>query len=228
MIDILVIGSHPDDIEIGMGGTILSLAEKGMKIAVLDLTNGEPTPFGSIEERILESKMSAKILGVKLRITLNLPNRYLTDDIKSRKMVAEIIRELRPKILFIPHWEDAHPDHIAASKICLAARFYSKLTKTEMKGEPFFPQRFFYYFCSHLHYIFKPSFIFDISPYFEKKIQLIKVYRTQFSKKRGNLTIIDHVKNYNRNFGLLINQEYAEPFYSQEEIGLKDLNSLII
>ncbi len=138
---VLAIGAHPDDVEIGMGGTIAALVAAGHRVTILDLTNGEPTPMGSPERRRAESEEAARVLGVARRITLGLPNRYLEDTVENRTAVAEVIREVRPELLFIPYWVDAHPDHVAAERLSEAARFYAKLTKTEMRGEPFYPAR---------------------------------------------------------------------------------------
>jgi LmbE family N-acetylglucosaminyl deacetylase len=125
---IMCVGAHPDDVEMGMGGTVALLVDQGYDVLILDLTNGEPTPYGSPEIRKKESEEAAKVLGVK-RITLDLPNRYLEDTIENRKKIAAIIRDFRPKYIFAPYFEDAHPDHIAASKLVDASRFYAKLTK---------------------------------------------------------------------------------------------------
>ena len=136
----MCVGAHPDDVEMGMGGTVALLVDQGYDVLILDLTNGEPTPYGSPEIRKKESEEAAKVLGVK-RITLDLPNRYLEDIIENRKKIAAIIRDFRPKYIFAPYFEDAHPDHIAASKLVDASRFYAKLTKSDIPGEPFFQKR---------------------------------------------------------------------------------------
>ncbi|MGB9553392.1 MAG: PIG-L family deacetylase, partial [bacterium] len=125
---ILTIGAHPDDVEIGMGGTIAALKDKGHEVTILDLTDGEPTPTGSREVRLKESQEAAKILGVDRRITLDLPNRFLLDTIENRLKVAQVIREIKPEAIFLHYWTDAHPDHRAACQLCEAARFYAKLT----------------------------------------------------------------------------------------------------
>ena len=116
-----------------MGGTIARLVQQGHRLTLLDLTNGEPTPTGTPERRKAESEAAAQVLGVHRRMTLPLPNRYLVDTVENRVAVAEVIRETRPDVLFIPYWVDAHPDHVAAERVSEAARFYAKLTKTEMR-----------------------------------------------------------------------------------------------
>ena len=136
--DAMCIGAHPDDVEIGMGATVAGMVRRGMKVVIVDLTNGEPTPHGTPEKRAAESAEAARILGAERR-TLTQRNRYLFDTVEARTELAEVIREYRPRMLFVPYADDTHPDHIAASSIAVAARFYSKFTKTEMSGEPFFP-----------------------------------------------------------------------------------------
>lgn len=224
MIDILAIGAHPDDVEIGMGGSILNFIGQGLRVAILDLTNGEPTPMGTPEKRAKEASKSAKILKVKKRITLDLPNRYLTDTPSAREKTAEVFRELKPKYLFTHYPEDGHPDHIACSNIIQGARFYSKLTKTKMKGEPFYPERIFYFFSTHIKFIFKPAFILNTSDYHEQKIRALKCYTSQFAHKPD---IFKRITSFNNYWGLLIKRKYAEPFCSQEEIGLENIKGLI-
>lgn len=223
----LAIGAHPDDVEIGMGGTIIALKAKGHDVFILDLTNGEPTPFGSVEVRAKESAEAARILGVNQRITLNLPNRYLMDSLEARKEVAEVIRELRPDILFAHYWVDAHPDHKASSQITEAARFYAKLTKTEMKGTPFFPKKIYYFFCTHFRLFVKPAFIYDVSSFIDKKIQAVQTYKSQFREERGNLGIFDNLKEVARWWGSLIRVPFGEPFVCREQIGLHDFEAIL-
>lgn len=228
MLDILVVAPHPDDAEIGMGGTILKLADEGFKVGILDLTNGEPTPTGNPKTRIKESLKAAGILKVKKRITLDLPNRYLTDTIESREKVANIYRKLKPQALFIPYWHDAHPDHVAASQIADAARFYSKLTKTKLLGEPHYPTKIFYYFSTHLRLVVKPSFIVDTSKYQQQKLNAIRCYKSQFNKTRNNLMVFDRIKAINNMYGLMLKREYGEIFFCKEEIGIKKFDGIIL
>src|SRR5690625_3283084 len=185
MLDVLAIGAHPDDVELGMGGAIGLFLESGLKVGILDLTNGEPTPFGSPEERAKEADAAAKALGVTVRRTLPLPNRELQDTLEARRMVAEVIREWRPQTLFIHYWDDAHPDHVSACRLCEAARFYAKLTKTDMRGEPFYPERIFYFFSNHLRGLHpEPAFILDVSDHMDTKMASVRAYYSQFEKGR--------------------------------------------
>lgn len=227
MADLLVIGAHPDDAEIGMGGTIATLVQHGHRMTLLDLTNGEPTPMGSPERRLAESEAAARTLGVHRRITLPLPNRYLMDTMENRVAVAEVIREVRPDLLFIPYWVDAHPDHLAAERVSEAARFYAKLTKTEMRGQPHYPGRVLHFFSTHYRLRVDPAFIMDITDQIERKMEAVACYRSQFSEERGNLAILDTIRTVARYWGTRIRRPYGEPFASKEEIGLRGLGELV-
>ena len=227
MINILAVGAHPDDVELGMGGTILKLTEEGHRVTIVDLTDGEPTPMGDSETRKKESVKSSRILGIEERITLDFPNRYLQDEIDARQELAEIIRNLHPDILFAPYWIDAHPDHIAASNICDAARFYGKLTRTEMKGKPFYVNKIYYYITSHLKQIVKPSFIIDISKIAEMKMEVIKSYKSQFGPSPENHQLVEWIIHSNRYWGSLIGTKFAESFISREEIGIQNIGALL-
>src|SRR3989304_5312164 len=167
MARILAIGPHPDDVEIGMGGTILALLAQEHEVVLCDLTNGEPTPRGTPQRRAVEAAEAAHILGVGRRITLPLPNRMLADTVENRMLLAGVIREVRPDLLFLPYWIDAHPDHVAACVLAEAARFYAKLTKTEIPGEPFYPPRVFPFISTRYALPIKPTFLFDIRAHFD-------------------------------------------------------------
>jgi bacillithiol biosynthesis deacetylase BshB1 len=211
---ILCVGAHPDDVEIGMGGTVASLVQKGHELLLLDLTNGEPTPFGSPEIRAMEAQKSAAVLGAR-RKTLHMPNRYLEDSIENRKAIAEEIRAFRPDYVFAPYFDDAHPDHIAASALVDAARFYAKLTKSDIPGEPFFPKRVIYYYPVHLRLRIQPSFLNDISATISTKAEAIRCYHSQFAAA-GKAHLIDCFLNENRYWGFQAGCEAAEPFFQKE------------
>lgn len=210
-----------------MGGTILALRAQGHTVTICDLTNGEPTPIGSPERRIREATEAAALLGVE-RITLDLPNRYLVDSIENRTTVASIIRQVRPEVLFVPYWVDAHPDHVAAAALAEAARFYGKLTHTTMPGEPFYPRRVFHFLSSHYRLHIQPALVFDISDYFEVKMRAVGAYTSQFGPARGNEWIFDAIRAENHYFGTLVGAQYGEPFASRELVGLRGLDHLLI
>ena len=161
MASLLVIGPHPDDQELGMGGSIARFVEQGHRVHIVDMTDGEPTPRGSPETRAAESAAAAKILGVE-RTQLGLVNRQVVHDIPSRHKLAAVIRIHKPEILFLPYPLDAHPDHVAVTKIGEDARFDAKLTRSSIPGEPWYPKRIIYYFCTHLRLSIQPTFCLDV------------------------------------------------------------------
>jgi len=223
---ILAVGPHPDDAEIGVGGTLLTLAAAGHTVHILDMTNGEPTPKGDPETRAREMAAAAETLGVASRTTLDLPNRYVMDSIEARTKVAEVIRRIRPDLLLVPYWVDAHPDHVHASHICDAARFQAKFTKTDMTGEPWYPSRIFYYLCSHLRIEFPADLVVDVSAHFKTKTEALKCYASQFEVD-GKLPVVDLMTRYAAYFGALIGAEYGEPLVSREPVGVTDIRDII-
>ncbi len=225
MANIIVFGPHPDDQELGMGGAIARLAEQGHDVLLCDMTNGEPTPYGDPETRAKEAAAAAKILGVK-RTLLDLPNRELVHNLQARHMVAAVIRKHQADILFAPYFEDAHPDHIATTRIVEDARFDAKLTKSAIPGEPIYPRWLFYYYCTHLRHVANPSFLIDITGYLERKLDSIKAYDTQFVRPEKNRRVVEWVAQAAGYFGSRIGTNAAEPFYTREPLGLTSLNSV--
>ena len=226
MTNILVVGPHPDDQELGMGGTIAKLAEQGHDVLLLDMTNGEPTPHGSPEIRAREAAKAAKVLGVK-RKTLDFPNRELVHSLEARHAVAGVIREHKAQILFVPFFQDAHPDHVATTQIAEDARFDAKLTKTKLPGEPIYPKWLFYYYATHLRWVADPSFLIDISGFESRKRDAIAAYESQFVKPEQNRNVVKWLEAANMYFGSRIGTAAAEPFYAKEPVGLKGLDGLV-
>ena len=179
LLDILAVSPHPDDAEIGMAGAILKFKAEGRTVGILDLTNGEPTP-GAARKSAPAKRPPPAILGIDWRANLGLPNRSLEPTLEAQAQLAGVFRQTRPRWIFAPYWIDAHPDHVAATQLIEAARFWSKLTKTDLPGEPHYPERIFYYYCVHLRLIPQPAFVLDISDYWERKRAAIECYRSQF------------------------------------------------
>jgi N-acetylglucosamine malate deacetylase 1 len=227
-LDYLVVAPHPDDAELGVGGTICNLLGEGARVGVLDLTSGEPTPFGSPEIRRKETDAATAVLGLTWRGNLGLPNRSLEATLDARAKLASAFRLLRPRILFAPYWEDSHPDHVAASALIDAARFWSKLSKTEMPGLPHFPQRIIYYFTVHLRIHPPTSYVVDITGSLEKKLRAIACYHSQFVQGRPTTppTALDDLRDRARYWGWSINAAYGEPFVCREPVGLRSLRDL--
>ena len=223
--NIIVVGPHPDDQELGMGGTIARLAKQGHNVLLLDMTNGEPTPHGDPVTRAAEAADAARILGVPRR-GLDLPNRTLTYSLEARHLVAGAIREHQAHIVFTPNMPDAHPDHTATTRIVEDARFDAKLTKTELPGEPIYPRWLIYYYCTHLRTIPQPSFLLDISGFADRKRDAILAYKSQFVTPKQNRWIIQWLDAGNCYFGSRIHTEAAEPFSTAEPLGLTGLECL--
>jgi bacillithiol biosynthesis deacetylase BshB1 len=228
-LDYLVIAPHPDDAELGAGGTIALLLSQGNRVGVLELTDGEPTPFGSPEIRARETAESTAVLGLTWRGNLGLVNRRLQADLDSRARLAGALRQLRPRVLFAPFWEDVHPDHVAASRLIDDARFWAKLTKTDLPGEPHFPSRIYYYFSIHLRIHPIPSFVIDVSSTIELKMRALACYRSQLIEGRPTTppTLLDDVRDRARYWGWSIGTAYGEPFVSREAVGLRGLGELV-
>lgn len=212
-----------------MAGTILKLGDEGLRVGVLDLTNGEPTPFGDPQTRARETDAATKVLGLDWRENLGLPNRSLEASLDARAALAGVIRRTRPRWLFAPYWIDAHPDHVAATQLIEAARFWSKLTKTDLPGVPHYPERIFYYYCVHLRIIPQPALVVDISGYWDRKRAAIECYRSQFIEGRPQdpPTFIDRLRDQAATWGWSIGTRYGEPLASREPIGLASLRGLL-
>lgn len=229
-LDVLVVAPHPDDAELGMAGTILSMVAEGKQVGILELTNGEPTPLGSPEIRRRETDAATEKLGIAWRGNLNLPNRSLEASLENRRRLAEAFRDLRPSLIFAPFWEDAHPDHTAATKLVEDAKFWSKLSKTDMAGKPFHPARILYYFSVHLRIVERPSVVIDISRYTAAKREVLECYTSQLvaNQPQGEPGVIDRVLERNRYWGIMAGVTSAEPFASREPVGLRSLRDLTL
>jgi len=228
-LDILCIAPHPDDGELGMGGALLQFKAEGLRVGVLDLTEGEPTPYGSPEIRAEETAAATEILGLDWRENLGLPNRSLEATLEARHQLAGVIRRTRPRWLFAPYWEDAHPDHTAATQLAEAARFWAKLTKSDLPGEPYHPERVFYYYCVHLKLAPQPAFVLDISRHWEKKMAAIRCYQSQFITGRPTdpPTFLDRLRDEAAYWGKSIGTAYGEPFNCREPVGVRSLREMV-
>jgi N-acetylglucosamine malate deacetylase 1 len=229
MLDLLVVAPHPDDAEIGAGGTLLRGKARGLATGVVELTNGEPTPYGTAEIRARETAAATSILNLDWRENLGLPNRSLEPNLAARALLAGVFRRTRPKIILAPYWEDAHPDHVAASRLVDDARFWAKLTKTDLPGEPYWPPRIFYYFSIHLRIHPRPAFVVEISDQIDAKMRSIGCYESQFITGRAQTfpTPLDDIRDRARYWGWSIGKSYGEPFASREEIGLAGMETLL-
>lgn len=226
-VDILILAAHPDDAELGMGGLIASSIAKGKEVVIIDLTNGEPTPYGSLDIRAKESKAAKETLGVTKFEQLDIVNREIFDTLENRKKVSEVIRKYNPKSLFIHYPEDAHPDHVQAANLSVSARFYSKLVKSDMKGEPCFPKKVFHFLSIHKKIPIDPSFIYDITDVFDQKMEAAKCYKSQFFTNPLNKGVFKDLEDQAAYFGRLAGVKYGEPYITFEPLCINSIDSII-
>jgi N-acetylglucosamine malate deacetylase 1 len=233
-LDVLVVAPHPDDAEISVGGTIVRCLDEGMRVGIVELTDGEPTPNGTRELRAKETEAASAALGVSWRENLRLSNRQLQHTLETRQALANVFRRTRPGIILAPYWEDAHPDHVVASELVDAARFWAKLTRTDepgqvpLEGEPFWPPRLFYFWSIHLRIHPKASFVLDISDQIDRKMEAVRCFESQVLVGRSteHPTILDDIRDRARYWGWTIGTGFAEPFACREEVGIASLSAL--
>jgi bacillithiol biosynthesis deacetylase BshB1 len=227
-LDVLVVAPHPDDAEISVGGTIAASRRQGLRVGVLELTSGEPTPHGTLEIRQAETAEASRILDLSWRSNLNLPNRSLQADLEARRQLAEVFRITRPGMILAPYWQDAHPDHVAASSLCDDARFWSKLSRSDLAGEPFWPPTLLHYFSIHLRIHPAASVVVDISDEIETKMSSVRAYRSQLIEGRSteHPTVLDDILDRARYWGWSIGRAYGEPLFNREQIGITSLKDI--
>ncbi len=228
MLDLLVIATHPDDAEISVGGILLKAKSEGLKTGVLDLTSGEPTPYGTEKKRKEETSAATKVLRLDWRDNLGLPNRNLMANLDARREIANVIRRLRPKMILAPWEEDVHPDHVQASRLCDDARFFAKLSRTDMEAEPYWTPRLYYYLSIHLRNHPKPSVVVDISDQLDEKMKAVRCYHSQLIEGKAETfpTVLDDIRDRARYWGWSIHSGYGEPLISREEIAVTRIGSL--
>jgi len=226
-VDALAFGPHPDDVELGMGGTLLKLAAHGHRAAIVDLTAGEMGTRGERPERALEAEEAARILKAQTRRTLDLGDGRLAADFPSKVAVVEVIRELRPRLVFTCHWDNVHPDHAAAGTLVAEAAYLAGLGRFEAKGEPHRPNRVLFYMPPHRA---PPSFIVDVTDFYQEKLRAIRAYRSQLFDARSTAPatfisrpeFLDEIEGAHRYYGSLIGAGRGEPFYLREALSIDD------
>ena len=218
----LIVAPHPDDAELAMGGAIARMIITGWSVCIVDLTDGEPTPFGSKQIRAKETQQASNILGIKKRFCLDIPNRNIELTRQNRKKLAEVIRLNRPDILFAPAIPDWHPDHKVVLELTKAARFEAKYHKTDLEGDPHWTQKLWLYYSPHRRDFVKPSVIMDISDVWEKKIAAIKAYKSQLKNSNctGACSLLEKIEITAKYFGQCINTTYGEPFTTDEPVSI--------
>ncbi|MBY0480285.1 MAG: bacillithiol biosynthesis deacetylase BshB1 [Chitinophagaceae bacterium] len=232
--DILAFGAHPDDIECAAAGIIINTVKLGGIVVLVDLTKGEMGSHGTVNQRTREAKDAANILGIQRRVQLNFEDSKITNNLNSRKLVIQIIRQYKPRIVLANAFIDRHPDHREAAQLVSDACFLSGLKKNRsiFKGRE---QQCWRPICVY-HYIqdyfVKPDFVVDISKHFEEKMKTIKAYKSQFVNARDNspdgiLALLKQIEATNRIFGRSINVMHAEGFTSARYIGVRDITLIV-
>lgn len=218
-LDLLAFGPHPDDIEIGMAGSLARHAADGLRVGLCDLTRGELGSNGTPEERVAEADAARAVLGAVVRENLALPDGGLRpDDDEQLRSVAECIRRWRPRTIAAPHWHDRHPDHVDASRLITRAAFKSGLRRyTAARGEPWRPEWIVYYFINDSA---PPSFVIDVTEHYARKREALACHRTQFTPAGDDVTgtrltsplFQQLIESRDAQFGALTGVRFAEGF----------------
>jgi bacillithiol biosynthesis deacetylase BshB1 len=226
-LDVLAVAAHPDDVEQTCGGTLIRMADAGYRTGVLDLTAGDMGTRGTPEIRIAESEAAGKRMGLAWRGNLRLPDAKLENSLETRMQVALKIREVQPRVVILPYWQARHPDHYRCSEIGYEACFLSGLRKLDPKTEPFRPAKILY---ASLYADVRPSFIVDVSAQFERRMEALLCYVSQYGEQGegGSLfpterEIRERLSAVARFYGHQIGVKYGEPFVVKEQIRIDDI-----
>jgi bacillithiol biosynthesis deacetylase BshB1 len=229
-VDVLAIAAHRDDVEQTCGGTLLRMAARGLKTAILDLTQGEAGTRGSAAERASEAREAARLLGVTWRDALDLPDGAIENTIENRIRIAGVLRQLRPRVVILPYWQARHPDHAITGTLGYDACFVAGLQKVETGAPPHRPFKIVY---ASLYADVRPSFIVDITPFIEQRHAALMAYTSQYANQAtGSALFVPEEEIRERTFaearhyGLLAGVKYGEPFV-QREVGLVDDLTLV-
>jgi bacillithiol biosynthesis deacetylase BshB1 len=225
VIDILAIAAHRDDVEQTCGGTLLKMRSLGLETGILDLTRGEAGTRGSASERAAEAETAARILRVRWRQALDLPDGRVENTFDNRLKIVRVLRELRPRVVILPYWQGRHPDHYTAATLGYEACFLSGLARVDAGTAPHRPYKVLY---ASLYADVRPTFVVDITPFVEQRYQSLMAYRSQYANaEQGSALFVPEEEIRERTFaearhyGQLAGVRYAEPFV-QKEIGLVD------
>lgn len=228
--DVLAIAAHRDDVEQTCGGTLLRMAARGLRTAILDLTQGEAGTRGTAEQRGREAGEASRLLGAGWRQALDLPDGAVENTLENRTKVAEVIRRLRPRVVILPYWQARHPDHAIVATLGYEACFLAGLAKVRTDAEPYRPFKIIY---ASLYADVRPSFVVDITPFIEQRHAALMAYTSQYANQTagGGLFVPEEEIRERtfaeaRHYGLLAGVKYGEPFV-QKEVGLVDDLTLI-
>jgi bacillithiol biosynthesis deacetylase BshB1 len=221
-VDLLVFGPHPDDIEIGLGGTVARHAAAGHRVGLCDLTRGELSTNGTPEQRHVEAAAAARVLGVAWRENLAWPDGGIAATPDLLRSAVDLIRGRRPRTIAIPYWEDRHPDHVAASEVLRVAVFKSGLRRYESAAEAWRPDWLCHYFINDSA---TPSFVVDVSAHYQRKRDALACYRSQFAGADNALptrlmapTFRQLIESRDAQFGALAGVQFAEGIVIREPL----------
>jgi bacillithiol biosynthesis deacetylase BshB1 len=230
MLDLLAVAAHPDDVEQTCGGTLLRMAEAGYRTGIIDLTAGDMGTRGSPEIRVSESADAAKILRVSHRENLHFPDARLENSMAGRMTLAQRIRELRPRTVILPYWEGRHPDHYRTAELGYEACFLAGLRKIDQYTEPHRPHKIVY---SSVYANVTPSFVVDVTQYFERRMESLLAYKSQYGNVIDGATLFpdepeirERLSATARFYGNLIGVKYGEPFVLKETMRVDDVIAL--
>lgn len=225
-LDTLAIAAHPDDVEITCGGLLIKLANMGRKTGVLDLTQGEMGTFGDEVDRLKEADSAAQIMGLAYRRNLNMPDSAVEYNQENKLKIAQILRDTKPEMVILPHWEQRHPDHLAGSRLGYDACYLAGLKKINLDGEPFRPRKIIYAAYSKSTDF---SFLVDITETYDQKCQAVAAYKSQFENPdnakrifKPGIDVFEFMKTRAKNYGLMAGVEFAEAYFIKENILIDD------
>ena len=223
--DVLAIAAHRDDVEQTCGGTLLRMAARGIRTAILDLTRGEAGTRGTAEDRAREAAEAATLLGVSRSEALDLPDGAIENTLENRKKIVRVLREIRPRVVILPYWQARHPDHAIVASLGYEACFLSGLAKIDTGAEPHRPYKIVY---ASLYADVRPSFVVDITPFIETRHRALMAYKSQYANQDAGSALFvpeEEIRERTfaeaRHYGLLAGVKYGEPFV-QKEVGLVD------
>ena len=228
LVDLLVFGPHPDDIEIGMGGTVAKHARLGTRVGLCDLTAGEMGSNGTVEERLAEAEAARAVLGASWRTNLRLPDRAIGSSPDHLRAVAGLVRCAKPRAVAVPYWSDRHPDHVSASELLTEAIFSAGLRRFEAGGEAWKPGAVFYYFINdHV----APSFVVDVSGDYQTKRRALACHATQFAPAAADAVATrltssrfqQLIESRDAQFGAQAQVAFAEGFVTRQLLVKPDL-----
>lgn len=230
-VDVLAIGPHPDDVELLCGGALARCADQGYRTAILDLTRGEMGTRGTPELRAEEAAAAARILGVETRANAGLPDAGITNDRETRECLVGWLRRLSPRVVILPFVRGRHPDHRVAAEVCRDACFLAGLSRFG-EGRPHRPDKILHAMAFREDPV-KPTFVVDITDQFDRKMQAIRSYRSQFDGAQAageafptGQFLFDLVEVQSRHYGSLIRCGYGEPFYTEETVAIDDIAAM--